>query len=392
LSDARALGPWLSGVRRDIHRHPELGFAEERTAALIERVLDEIGVPHRRAAGTGVIALIEGSGGGSPVCVGLRADMDALPVCDAKEGDPHSEVDGVMHACGHDAHVTCLLGAARLASSRRDAFSGFVKLIFQPAEETDTGGAMPMIRDGALDSPNVDALFGLHVDPGIPAGTVSLTGGFVNAASDMFDVVISGGGGHGAYPHRASDVLYIACQCVNMLQSIVSRNVSPTDAAVITVGALHSGTARNVIPTSASFSGIVRTLDPGVRDLVVHRLEESVRGTCAALGGDVSISVRPGYPMLRNDDGMTGFMSRVACDTIGADSVLSGTPSLGVEDFAYFAERRPSCFFNLGVRNEERGITHPLHSERFDVDESALPIGAALLASAAMGYCGRNGG
>jgi amidohydrolase len=382
----------MSGIRRDIHRHPELGFAEERTASLIERALDEIGVRHERSAGTGVVALMDGEGEGASGCVGLRADMDALPIQDAKDGDLSSQVDGVMHACGHDAHVACLLGAARLISSRRGEFAGSVKLIFQPAEETDTGGALPMILEGALDSPNVDALLGLHVDPGIPAGTISVADGFINAASDMFDVVISGGGGHGAYPHKTSDVLYIACQCVSSLQSIVSRSVSPTEPAVVTVGALRAGSVRNVIPTEASFSGIIRTLDPGVRELVVRRLGDVIRGTCAALGGSVSIAIKPGYPMLRNDDGMAGFVRRTARGVIGEDKVLLGTPGLGVEDFAYFAERRPSCFFNLGVRNEERGIIHPLHSERFDVDESALPVGAALLASAAMRYSGRRAG
>jgi amidohydrolase len=387
LSEANSFSPWLSAIRRDIHRHPELGFKEERTASLVERTLGELGIAHRRTAGTGVTALIEGTAGIAARCVGLRADMDALPIQDAKSGELRSEVDGVTHACGHDAHTACLLGASRLIASRRGEFAGAVKLIFQPAEETDTGGALPMIREGVLEAPHVDSLFGLHVDPGTPVGAVSLARGFINAASDMFDVIISGGGGHGAYPHKTTDVLYAACQCVSTLQSIVARNVSPVQSAVVTVGLLQSGTVRNVIPAAARFSGIIRTLDPEVRELVVRRFGETVRGVCSALGVDVSLTVKPGYPMLRNDENASDFIRRVAADVIGEENTLRGAPSLGVEDFAYFAEARPSCFFNLGVRNEERGIIHPLHSELFDIDESALPLGAALLASAAIGYC-----
>ena len=388
LQKAREIAGWLTEIRRDIHRHPEVGFREERTASLVERQLDELGIPHRRMAGTGVVGLIEGTGTGEKRCAALRADMDALPIQDAKCGEVCSEVACVMHACGHDAHTTCLLGAARLLSENKSAFSGLVKLIFQPAEETDSGGALPMIGEGVLEDPYVDAIFGLHTDPGTDAGKINVTSGYMQAASDMFDVTIKGNGGHGAYPHTTVDVLYAACQCVSTLQSIVSRNVAPLDAAVVTVGTLHTGTARNIIPAKAEFSGIVRTLDPSVRARVRARVETTLRGVCEALGAKMEFKIRAGFPMLENDEEMTKLVREVAREAIGAENVLEGHPSLGVEDFAFFAERRPGCFFNLGVRNEASGITHPLHSDLYDIDESALSVGAALLAAAATRFLG----
>lgn len=382
---ADGMADWLSDIRRDIHRNPELGFREERTATLVERALDELGIPHRRLAGTGVVGLIEGRDAHTR-CVGLRADMDALPIQDAKTGGLRSSVDGVMHACGHDAHTTCLLGAARLLAGARDEFAGSIKLIFQPAEETDTGGALPMIEAGVLDAPHVDALFGLHVDPACEVGRIKVTDGYMQAASDMFDVVLRGGGGHGAYPHTTVDVLYAACQCISTLQSVVARNVAPLDSAVLTVGSLHAGAVRNVIPTRAKFSGTIRSLSPAARAVANDRFREITEGVCRALGAEVDIATRAGYPMLHNDPAMTDLFRAAAYDAIGDENVLVGTPSLGVEDFAYFAERRPACFFNLGVRNEARGIVHPLHAECFDIDESALPIGTALLAAAAVAF------
>jgi amidohydrolase len=387
LSEAERFADWLSQLRREIHRHPELGYEEERTARLVETCLDDCGIPHERIVGTGVVGVLRGAAeAAAPRCVGLRADMDALPIRDAKEGPLRSLEDGIMHACGHDAHMTCLLGAARLLAAHRGELRGTVKFLFQPGEETDIGGARPMIEAGALENPNVDVLFGLHVDPACRAGAIRVVNGYMQAASDMFDVEVAGRGAHGAYPHLSADPLYAACQCVSALQSVVARNLAPLSPAVLTVGTLHAGTARNVIPSSASFSGIIRTLEPSARAEAVRRFREIVEGTCAALGTEARVEMKAGYPMLKNDERIADFLRAVACETIGAENVLEGTPSLGVEDFAYFAELRPSCFFNLGVGNEARGIVHPLHSDRFDLDEGALPIGAALLAGAAIDF------
>lgn len=388
LDNARRIRDQIVSVRRKINENPEPGFAEEKTASFIGSILDELRIEHTRVSGTGVVGMIRGTACDREEghCVGLRADMDALPIQDARRGSLRSRVDGFMHACGHDAHVACLLGAARLLSDRRADFPGSVKLIFQPAEETDTGGALPMIEAGVLENPRVDALFGLHVDPGCDVGRINITSGFVNAASDMFDVSFTGAGGHGAYPHIAKDALYAACQCVTALQSVVSRSVNPFEAAVLSVGELHAGSARNVLPETAQFRGIMRTLDPSTREIMLRRFEEVIRGTAEAMGVTAGITMRKGYPVLRNDDGLVRFAQDVGVDVLGIENVKPGTPSLGVEDFAYFAERRPCCFFGLGVRNESTGIVHPLHSASFDIDEEALPVGAALLAELAFRY------
>lgn len=385
LQAAHRLHDWLRDIRRDIHRHPESGFREERTASLVQRHLTEQGIDNERVAGTGVLGLIRGRAqSGSGRCVALRADIDALPIADAKTGDLRSEVPGLMHACGHDAHTACLLGAARLIAGRADRFSGTVKLLFQPAEETDTGGAMPMIEAGVLENPHVDTAFGLHVDPGCEAGKINVVSGCTHAASDMFDVVVTGRGAHGAYPHLSADPLYAACQCISTLQSLVSRNAPPLDAVVLTVGMLHAGEARNVIPAQATFRGILRTLQPTARETAKRRFREIAEGVCRALDTKADITVKAGYPVLRNDERATALLRRVATDVLGAPNVLPGQPSLGVEDFAYFAERVPACFFCLGTRNAARDIVHPLHSDRFDIDEDALPVGAAVLAEAAI--------
>ena len=376
---------WLSEIRRDIHRHPELGYAEERTASAIESRLDELGVPYTRLAGTGVVGLIEGAPGEGGKCVGLRADIDALPLQDAKTGDLSSCIPGVMHACGHDAHAACLLGAARLLQQIRGELAGSVKLIFQPAEESD-GGALPMIEAGVMQSPDVSAMFALHCDPTTPVGSVKVTDGFTNAAADMIDLVVTGLGGHGAHPDSTVDVVYVAALVIAELQSVVSRSIDPLSSAVVTIGAIHAGTARNVIPSRVQMLGTIRTLDPDVRHIVHRRVREIVEGVCATHGAGVSLVINRGYPALQNDERATGFVRRIAVETLGGDNVLKGKPSLGAEDFAYFAERVPSCMFNLGTRNEARGIVHPLHSELFDIDESALPVGAGLLATIAAKY------
>lgn len=385
LDDARGHRDRIISVRREINENPEPGFAEEKTASLVERLLDEFGVEHTRTAGTGVVGIIRGGAKTRRKgrCVGLRADMDALPIQDARQGGLRSRVDGFMHACGHDVHTACLLGAAKLLSDRRAGFPGSVKLLFQPAEETDTGGARPMIEAGVLENPRIDVLFGLHVDPECDVGRIKITNGCVNAASDMFDVSFTGTGGHGARPHTATDALHAACQCVVALQSVISRNVNPLEPAVLSIGEFHAGSARNVLPGTARFGGIIRTLDPSTRSTVLRRFGNVVHGMARTMGVTADITMRRGYPALHNDDRLARFTRDVASDVVGAGNVESGAPSLGVEDFAYFANRRPSCFFGLGVRNEALGIVHPLHSASFDIDEEALPLGAALLAELA---------
>lgn len=381
LASAREIADRLTDIRRDIHRHPELSGEEHRTAELVERELKDLGLETKRMAGTGVVALIEGRGDGP--CVGLRADMDALPIQDQKCGDLHSEVPGVMHACGHDAHTSCLLGAAMLLVGERENFSGSIKLAFQPAEENG-GGAFPLIQKGFLESPKVLAMFGQHTHSALDAGKISACSGGTYAASDGFCATFKGRGGHGAYPHVTRDVLLAACRAVDAIQSIVSREISPLDSAVVTVGSFHAGKAPNVIPSSAEFSGTIRTLSEASRELVTRRVREVIEATAAMHCVDVEYTERHGYAPVVNDDAMTDLVLAVGREMIGEENVELAGRAMSSEDFGFFAREVPSCYFNLGVMNKARGIDHAPHTPLFDVDEAALPIGAAMLAAVAL--------
>jgi amidohydrolase len=389
LEEALSLRETLVCLRRAIHRHPEGGFGEFQTAALVEKTLASCGIPARRVARTGVVGVLEGAGPGRVAA--LRADMDALEL-DEGTGAPYaSEVPGLMHACGHDAHTAVLLGAARLLSKRRDFLPGSVVFLFQPAEET-AGGALPMIREGVLETPRVDAVFGLHVGIGLPCGEVSVSEGTVHAASDMFDVTVTGRGCHGAYPHEGVDAVAIAGQVLCALNSIVSRNVDPLEPAVVTVGTIRGGSARNVLAESVEMTGIIRTLDPAVQKTVRERVRKIVESTAAALGGLAEIRFTEGYPCLVNDPGMARLVKETATALLGAGKVRAVTrPSMGVEDFAYFSGERPGAFFILGAGNPAKGIIHPAHSPRFDIDEDALPVGAAMMAGVALNFLSGEG-
>jgi amidohydrolase len=384
LEEAGRIRESIVEMRRAIHRHPEGGFAEFRTAALVERTLETLGIPSRRVAGTGVVGILAGTRPG--LVVALRADMDALELDEATGAAYASEVPGLMHACAHDAHTAMLLGAARLLSGRRESLPGGVVFLFQPAEET-TGGALPMIREGVLEDPRVDAVFGLHVGIDLPCGEVSVSEGTVHAASDMFDVTVTGRGCHGAHPHEGVDAVTVAGQVLCSLQSVVSRNVDPLAPAVVTIGTIRGGTARNVLAETVEMTGIIRTLDPAVRKAVRERVRAVVEGTAAALGGRAGILFREGYPCLANDPAMARRVRETACALLGREKVhAADRPSMGVEDFAYFSGERPGAFFILGAGNPAKGIIHPAHSPRFDIDEDALPVGAAMMAGIALNF------
>jgi amidohydrolase len=389
LEEAGRIRESIVELRRAIHRHPEGGFAEFQTAALVEKTLASCGIPARRVAKTGVAGVLAGTGPGRVVA--LRADMDALEL-DEGTGAPYaSGVPGLMHACGHDAHTAMLLGAARLLSGRRDFLPGSVVFLFQPAEET-TGGALPMIREGVLEDPRVDAVFGLHVGIDLPCGEVSVSEGTVHAASDMFDVTVTGRGCHGAHPHEGVDAVAAAGAILGALQSVVSRNVDPLEPAVVTVGTIRGGSARNVLAETVEMSGIIRTLSPGVRTAVRERVRAIVEGTAAAFGGRAEIRFTEGYPCLVNDPGMARLVKATATGLLGAGKVRPATrPSMGVEDFAYFSGERPGAFFTLGAGNPAKGIIHPAHSPRFDIDEDALPVGAAMMAGVALNFLSGEG-
>ena len=356
--------------------HPELGMEEYRTVDIVKDTLKSLGIETKRIAGTGVIGLLRGKGSGKTIA--LRADMDALPISDKKKVDYVSRIPCKMHACGHDFHMASLLGAAILLSKYKNKFNGNVKFLFQPAEET-IGGALPMIEEGALKNPEVSAVFGLHVDVDIEVGKIGIIYGKAYAASDMFDVIIYGKGSHGAAPHEGIDAITVGAQVVSALQNFVSRNVNPLDSAVVTIGIFQGGYQRNIIADRVKLSGIIRTLDPNIREIACDRVKKIILGVTEALGAKANINFTPSYPSLINDNSMTDLVKSVAEGLLGKDNVIMvDKPSMGVEDFAYFLQNTAGSFFKVGIRNKEKGIVQPLHSSLFDIDEDALQIATAM--------------
>lgn len=370
----------LVSLRRYFHQHPEIGFEEYNTSKKVKEFLENEGIEYNEVAGTGICAIIKGSGNKT---IALRGDIDALPLEDKKVCDYSSKVKGKMHACGHDAHTTILMGAAKLLNSIKGELQGNVKLFFEPAEET-VGGARFMIKEGILDNPNVDAVIGLHVSENIPVGKIGVKRGVFNAASNPFTIIIKGKGGHGAHPEDTIDPIVIASQVVLALQTIVSREIPPVDPAVITIGSFHGGTAQNIIPEEVKLSGIIRTMKSEHREYVKRRLREVVEGITVSMRGTCSIDIEESYPCLYNDDKVLDLIVESAKDIIGEENIeVLKNPSMGVESFAYFSMERPSAFYFLGVKNEAKGIVHPAHGSLFDIDEDALPLGVAIQCKAA---------
>jgi amidohydrolase len=364
-------------VRRDLHQHPELGLEEHRTSATIQGLLDEMGIEHVDGlGGTGVLGLIRGTGSGKVVA--LRGDMDALPIQDAKDVTYSSKIPGKMHACGHDVHTTVLLGAARLLQKNRTSFSGTVKLLFQPAEET-VGGAKLLIAAGALDNPRVDAIFGLHVDPELEVGTVGLHFGQRNASSDNLQIIVHGKAAHAAYPHLGVDAIVATAHVITALQAILSRNLDAREAAVVSLGTISGGTQANILADRVELVGTVRCLDQATRTLVLQRIEETAEAVARALGARAEVNIEPSYDPVVNDESMVRIVEESARQLLGDESVvIFTTPQMGVEDFGYYLSEVPGAFYSMGVRNEAAGIVHPVHNGLFDVDESAMAIGVAL--------------
>jgi amidohydrolase len=368
-------------IRREIHRFPELGFEEERTASIVERELDALGIEHRRIAKTGVVGIVRGALPGK--VAGLRADMDALPL-DERSGESFSsEVPGKMHACGHDAHTAMLLGAARVLQADRANLHGTTVLLFQPAEE-GPGGALPMIEAGAMDDPKIDAVAMLHVDVRLATGEVGFVAGACNAAADEFHITIDGVGGHGASPHTAVDTIPCAAATVLALQNIAARETDPLKTIVVTIGTIEGGYRNNIIADRVRMSGTFRTQDAQIRAEIEGRARRIVENVAAAYGAKATLEVIWGYPAVVNDARLAStFRAYLATET--ALRVTSPAPTMGAEDFAYFAERAPGLLIRHGIRNEAAGSVHPGHSALFRVDENALPCGIASLVAFARG-------
>ena len=380
--------PGVVADRRDFHEHPELAHQEVRTAGVVADRLRAIGLDDIRTgiASTGVTGLIRGTAGPGGKTVLLRADMDALPIHELNEVEYRSRTDGVMHACGHDAHTAMLLAVTRLLMERRGEFAGTVKVLFQPAEEVPPGGAKPMIEAGVLEEPHVDAAFGLHIAQGDPVGTLSVRPGPAMAAADRFRIVVHGKGGHGAHPHDTIDPVLVGAQIVTALQSLVAREIDPIESGVVTVAAFLAGEAFNVIPETAELRGTVRTFTPANRDLLQERIGALVTGIAAAMRAEATVEYARGYPATVNDPELTELVRRACEATVGPDKVLTGAPMMGAEDFSYFLEAVPGSFFFVGSKNPERGLVWGHHHPRFDLDEAALAVGIEAMVRVALDY------
>lgn len=368
-------------LRRAIHRHPELGFEEVQTQALIERELQELGIEFRRVAKTGIVGVVRGAKPGHVVA--LRADMDALPL-DERSGEAFSsEIPGVMHACGHDAHTAMLLGAARMLQKIRADLHGSVVLLFQPAEE-GPGGAEPMIAEGALENPKVEALAMLHVDTRLAPGEIGITPGPVNASADEFHVTVVGRGGHGAYPHTAADTIPATAAMILGLQNIASRETDPLKSVVVTVGTIAGGYRNNIIADRVELTGTFRAHDPLIRNGLEARAKRILDGIAAAYDVKATLTVIYGYPPVVNDAALAENFSAYM-KSASSLCVLRPAPTMGAEDFAYFAQAVPGVHVRLGIRSEKSGATFPGHSAQFRLDEDALPIGVQTLVAFARG-------
>lgn len=364
--------------RRYLHSNPELSFMEVNTSAYIQQQLTGAGISWEQKAGTGIVAAIHGGLGSMPV-IALRSDMDALPIAE-NAGVPYKSLNqGVMHACGHDAHMTMLLGAARILQHMRKEFSGTIKLIFQPAEEKLPGGAKEMISKGVLLSPVPEVVFGQHVRPDLPAGKVGICKGLSMASMDEIFVKITGKGGHAAQPNAVIDPVNIAAQLIVAMQQVVSRFADPLTPTVLSFGKLTANGAINIIPDEVLMEGTFRTFDEQWRYEAHKRMKLLAENLAGSMGGKCEFIINCGYPSLRNDESLCGRWAQYATDYVGKENVIHTGKWMASEDFAYYSLNRPSVFYYLGVGNEKKNITAPLHSANFNIDEDALEIGVGLM-------------
>jgi len=384
LADAQALADELTAIRRDLHMHPELGFQEFRTAGIVAEQLNELGYEVITGVGqTGVVGLLQGGLPGERTVL-LRFDMDALPIEEANDVPYRSQTPGVMHACGHDAHVAVGLGVAKLLAKHQAALPGTIKLMFQPAEE-GVGGAIAMIKDGVLDriGPPADRAIGLHVSSMHPLGTAAMRTGPMMAAAAALTITVHGHGGHGAMPHDTVDAVVVAAQIIVALQTIVARNVDPDATGVVTIGSITAGNAGNVIAETATMRGTIRSFTPEVKAILRRRVPEVAMGIAAALGATAEVEITDGVDATVNAEAPTQVMQEAVAAVLGESNIDMNFRTTGGEDFSAVLARVPGNFFFLGARNEELGFVAPHHNPRFDIDERCLPQGVAILCDAA---------
>lgn len=371
--------PELITWRRHLHQHPELSYQEFETAKFVQDKLTEWKIPFQVMANTGVIGLIKGKNPQTKT-IALRADMDALPIQEENDIPYRSCKPGIMHACGHDVHTTCLLGAAKILQETKEDWEGTVKLIFQPGEEKNPGGASLLIKEGVLENPIPDGIFALHVHTTLEAGKVSFRPGKVMASADEIYITVHGKGGHAASPHAAVDPILISAQLITALQQLISRRNDPFNPCVLSITSIQGGNTTNVIPDQVKLMGTFRALNEKWRFEAHELIRTTTEQLVASMGGKADLHIDIGYPCVVNEMNLTTKAKQLACTFMGESNVLETEIRMGAEDFGFYAQQIPACFFRLGTRNTEKGIVHGVHTSKFDVDESALEHGAGLLA------------
>jgi amidohydrolase len=376
---ARQYAPEFIAVRHHLHAHPELSYQEFETSKYVQEQLSRLGIPFSVMAGTGVVGLLKGRNPESRV-IALRADMDALPISEENDIPYRSRNEGVMHACGHDVHTTVLLGASRILQELRAEWEGTVKLIFQPGEERNPGGASLMIKEGVLTNPAPQAIFGLHVHPGLETGKLSFRGGMVMASADELYITIRGKGGHAAAPHLTVDTILVASYLVVALQQIISRNRNPLSPSVLSITSVQGGHTTNVIPSEVKLMGTFRAMDEEWRFRAHELIRSQATGLVHSMGAEIDLHIDVGYPMVYNNEALDRLARAEAREYLGADRVLETEVRMGAEDFGYYTRLIPGCFYRLGVMNVEKGITAGVHTPKFNIDEDAIEIGIGMMA------------
>lgn len=376
---AKQYAPDLISIRHHLHAHPELSYQEFETSKFVQGKLSGIGIPFQLMATTGVVGLIKGRNPGKRV-IALRADMDALPILEENDVPYRSKHQGIMHACGHDVHTTILLGAARILHELKEEWEGTVKLIFQPGEEKNPGGASLLIKEGVLKDPEPQAIFGLHVHPGLETGKLSFRGGRIMASADEIYITIRGKGGHAAAPHLTADTVLIASQLVVALQQIISRNRNPFSPSVLSITSIQGGHTTNVIPTEVKLMGTFRAMDEQWRFQAHELIRKQAVALVQGMGAQIDLHIDVGYPMVDNNEELDTLARREAAYYMGRENILETEIRMGSEDFGYYTRQIPGCFYRLGVMNVEKGITAGVHTPVFNIDESAIEIGAGMMA------------
>jgi len=366
-------------IRHHLHAHPELSYKEFETSAFVQQKLKEWGIPFEVKATTGVVGLIKGKNPGKKV-IALRGDMDALPIIEENDVDYRSKNIGVMHACGHDVHTTCLLGAAKILNELKDEWEGTVKLIFQPGEEKNPGGASLLIAEGVLEDPKPEKIFALHVHPGLEVGKLSFRNGMVMASADEIYISIKSKGGHAASPHFTADTILIASQLVVSLQQIISRNNSPFNPSVLSITSFQGGNTTNVIPSEVKLMGTFRAMNEEWRFKAHELIKKQTIELVKAMGAEADVHIDVGYPFVLNNETLGNATIKKAGEYLGQKNVEETELRMGAEDFAYYSHQVPACFFRLGAGNKAKGITSGVHTPTFNIDEKAIEIGMGMMA------------